>query len=109
MAGASLSPTPYSLQKQLIYEDIFSELDSFGVSPQTVHCDYEMALLNGSQKIWSTATTRGCYFYYMQCLWRNFQHHHHAPEYAVLNSPVRRAYKLLSAMPFVFLGDVTTA
>ena len=48
-----------------------------------------------------SATVRGCYFHYSQALWRRLQREDLVLEYQVENSPIRKAFKMIKALPFV--------
>ena len=53
------------------------------------------------QSIWPSSTVRGCQFHFKQSLWRALQRTDLVPEYNVLESPVRKYFKILGAFPFL--------
>ena len=92
-----------------LYTALFEALDRFGpYNPKSVLCDYEIGLHNAVTNTWPNATLRGCHFHYTQALWRHLQRVDLAPEYQVENSPIRAAYKMLTALPFVPENLITT-
>jgi len=64
-------------------------------------CDYEIGLRNAVQTVWPSSTVRGCQFHFKQSLWRALQRTDLVPEYNVLNSPVRKSFKILGAFPLL--------
>ena len=102
-------PLAYGLlpgKTQQHYEALLLEVASFGVQPQSVMVDYEMALINGVEKAWPLTTKRGCFFHHKQALWRKLQQHDLVPEYNVEDSAVRKSFQKMGAIAFVHLGDV---
>ena len=61
---------------------------------------------NALHKVWPGSTIRGCYFHYKQCLWRKLQAYELTSEYKVVNSPIRRSFKQIGALPFICPGSV---
>ena len=98
-------PLAYGLlpgKTQTLYSSLLENLDTFGpYHPQSVLCDYEFALHNAIAHTWPSATVRGCYFHYSQALWRRLQREDLVLEYQVENSPIRKAFKMIKALPFV--------
>ena len=72
-------------------------------------CDYEIGLHNAVTNTWPNTTLRGCHFHYTQALWRHLQCLDLVPEYQVESSPIRAAFKMLNALPFVPENLITTA
>ena len=70
---------------------------------------YEIGLHNAVTNTWPNTTLRGCHFHYTQALWRHLQRVDLVPEYQVENSPIRAAFKMLTALPFVPENLITTA
>ena len=92
---------------QTLYENMLEELDSFGpFYPETVLCDFEKGLHNAIHTVWPGTTVRGCYFHHKQCLWRELQRCSLVPEYNVIDSPIRKYFKMIGAIAFLPLGDV---
>ena len=106
-------PLAYGLlpgKTQTLYSSLLENLDTFGpYHPQSVLCDYEFALHNAIAHTWPSATVRGCYFHYSQALWRRLQREDLVPEYQVENSPIRKAFKMIKALPFVPEDFIHTA
>ena len=96
---------------QTLYTNLFEALNDWAteLDPQTVLCDYEIGLQNAVRAAWPQATLRGCYFHFSQALWRNLQAHDLVPEYNVPNSQVNFFFKILTAFPFIPLGDIDEA
>ena len=93
-----------------LYTTLFEALDRFGpYNPRSVLCDYEIGLHNAVTNKWPNTTLRGCHFHYTQALWRHLQRVDLVPEYQVENSPIRVAFKMLTALPFVPENLITTA
>ena len=87
---------------QAIYTNIFQELDSFGLyQPQSILCDYEVGLHNAILSVWPSSSVRGCQFHFKQSLWKALQRTDLVPEYNVLNSNIRKFFKILGAFPFL--------
>ena len=55
-----------------------------------------------TSRVWPSATIRGCYLHFKQALGRNLQAFDLVPEYKVLSSPVRRWFKTISALSFMY-------
>ena len=106
-------PCAYGLlpgKREVLYSNLLQQLDDIAdISPDTVLTDYELGLRNAVRSIWPGATLRGCYFHFTQCLWRRFAQSDLVPEYQVPGSDVRKAFKMVGALPFVPLGDVEMA
>ena len=106
-------PCAYGLlpgKREVLYSNLLQQLDDIAdISPDTVLTDYELGLRNAVRSIWPGATLRGCYFHFTQCLWRRFTQSDLVPEYQVPGSDVRKAFKMVGALPFVPLGDVEMA
>ena len=103
--GGYHMPLAYGLlpgKTQTLYTDLFEALDDFGsYEPQSVLCDYEAALHNAIVEVWPGVTPRGCFFHFTQAMWRNLQKTDLVPEYRVENSPIRAAFKKMTALAFV--------
>ena len=104
-------PLAYGLlPRQEDYTNLLEELDTFGpFYPDTVLCDYEAGLRNAVTTVWPGTTLRGCYFHYKQALWRNFARFDLVPEYQVIGSDIRKAFKRIGALPFIPPEDVDFA
>ena len=65
-------PFAYGLlsgKRQEMYSNLLNELDTNGpFQPETVLAEFEM----GPRNAIFNAASRGCYFHFKQCLWRNF-------------------------------------
>ena len=87
---------------QAIYSNIFQELDSFGpYQPQSILCDYEVGLHNAILSVWPSSSVRGCQFHFKQSLWKALQRTDLVQKYNVLNSNIRKFFKILGAFPFL--------
>ncbi|KAL5253652.1 hypothetical protein ACHWQZ_G013429 [Mnemiopsis leidyi] len=74
---------------QALHSSLLDTLDSFGpYDPQSVLCDHEFALHNAITHTWPSATVR-----------RRMLREDLVPEYEVENSPIRKAFKLIIALP----------
>ena len=74
---------------QALHSSLLDNLDSFGpYDPQSVLCDHEFALHNAITHTWPSATVR-----------RRMLREDLVPEYEVENSPIRKAFKLIIALP----------
>ena len=93
-----------------LYTAVFEALDRFGpYNPRSVLCDNEIGLHNAVTNTWPNTTLRGCHFHYTQALWRHLLRVDLVSEYQVENSPIRAAFKMLTALPFVPENLITTA
>ena len=93
-----------------LYTTLFEVLDRFGpYNPRSVLCDYKIGLHNAVTNTWPNTTLQGCHFLYTQALWRHLQRFDLAPQYQVENSPIRAAFKMLTALPLVPENLITTA
>ena len=74
-----------------LYTNLLEELDSFGpYSPQSVLCDFELAIHNAVEAVWPSTAIRGCFFHYEQAMNRKLQQHNLMEENRVPDSDVRR-------------------
>ena len=103
-------PSAYGLlpgKTQALYTALLEELDTYGpYSPDTILLDYEKALQNAVLSVWPGTTLRGCYFHHKKSLWKHFGQADLIPEYQVPNSPIRKAFQMMGAIPFVPIDDV---
>lgn len=90
-----------------LYTNIFTEIDSYGpFQPQSIQCDYELAIHNAVAEVWPASTLRGCYFHHKKSLFLKLQQHDLSTEYAVPDSEIRNAFKMIGAIAFVPECDV---
>ena len=111
---SGIPPTPPTgllpSKQTVMYENILNELDSYGpFYPQSVLVDYEVAIRNAVQNVWPGTTLRGCWFHHKQTLWRHLQTEGLAADYSVVNSPIRKSFMMIGAIPFVPVSDVDMA
>ena len=85
-------PCTYGLlpgKTRILYTNLLEQLDAAAdLSPDTVLLDYEAGLRRAVLTIWPGTTIRGCYFHYMQALWRRFAQSDLVPEYEIPGSDV---------------------
>ncbi|XP_063682933.1 uncharacterized protein LOC134817602 [Bolinopsis microptera] len=90
-------------KRTIMYENILNELDSYGpFYPQSVLVDYEIAIRNAVSNVWPGTTLR-------QSLWRHLQSEGLAADYSSDNSPIRKSFMQIGALPFVPVSDVDQA
>ena len=106
-------PSAYGLlpgKTEILYTNLLEQLDEAAdFCPDTVLTDFEMGLRNAVRNVWPGTTLRGCYFHFKQALWRRFAQSDLVPEYKVPGSPIRTAFKLIGALPFVPVDDIDLA
>lgn len=107
-------PLVYGLlpgKTETLYTNFLSALNDLAPTaslfdPQTVMCDFERGLHNAAINVWPSSTIRSCYFHFKQCLWRKMQAFELVPEYHIIGSPIRKAFRMIGALPFVEPGSV---
>jgi hypothetical protein len=101
---------PYGLlpgKTTILYKNLLEELDSFGpFQPQSVQCDYELAIHNAVAEVWPSCTRRGCYFHHKKSLFKHLKQDDLAEEYAIPGSEIRTSFKMMGAIAFVPEYDV---
>ena len=69
-----------STEDQIVYEKIFNHLVTVGSGmnicyhSETLTCDFKVAAINAFSKAFPKATLTGCFFHYLQDLWRKVQY-----------------------------------
>ena len=98
-------PAAYGLlpgKRQQMYENVLEELDSYGpYYPQSVLVDYEAGIRNAVMKVWPGTTLRGCWFHHKQALYRHLQMDGLQADYMVVDSPIRKSFAQIGAIPFM--------
>ena len=77
-------------------------------SPKRIMCDFETAAINEFGQAFPDAEIRGCYFHFIQALWRNIQEKGVSKLY-ISNDRVRFHLKLYKSIGFVPLKSIDSA
>ena len=90
-----------------LYKNLFEEIDSYGpFQPQSIQCDFELAVHNAVAEVWPSSTRRGCNFHHKKALLKHLRQCDLMEEYLVTDSVVREHFKMMGAIAFVPVYDV---
>ncbi|CAF0995559.1 unnamed protein product [Brachionus calyciflorus] len=80
------------------FKDASNKL-GFSLKPDQIMSDYEPAAINASKQVFQSSA-RGCYFHYIQCVWKNITSNHLTKEYKC-NEQTKRWFNKLKALAFL--------
>ena len=95
---------------QSSYRQVFNALLELEPSlhPVSILSDFEVACLNSCEAVFSDAIHRGCFFHFVQCIWRQVQSSGLQERYAK-EEEFAHEVKKLAALAFIPVDDVTSA
>jgi len=94
-----------------MYSRLFAEVKGLipTANPISVLTDLESATVNAFHQQYTTTTQRGCFFHFMQCLYRCIQAHGLQQKYAATDADFALTMRMLSALAFVPVSGVIAA
>lgn len=103
-------PLVYFLLPVKTYETYFKMFQmvkaAVGVSPNSISCDYELAILKAIKAVFKKTEISGCYFHFTQNLFKNLSKNKLFTNYtSKSDSSVRKSFNLLKTLAFVPIDE----
>ncbi|CAF0785429.1 unnamed protein product [Brachionus calyciflorus] len=89
-----------------IYQKTFTNLEmtckqmGYNLQPKTIMSDFEIAVIKAVRNVFPTCATQGCYFYYIQCIWKNIKEKGLTTDYKK-NEDTRKSFDKIKSLAFL--------
>ena len=105
--GAACAYFLATSKAQQVYSAIFKRLKTLAVnqnkslSPNYIHSDFELAIMQACEKTFPNTVNVGCYFHYAQAIFRRFCQKFYLKKEVSSDPQVKEMYELIKVIPFI--------